>query len=111
MAHLYAGIEGRERGCRRGRGVAMDQHPVGSHLAQHSLHALEDGGGDVGKSLRILHHLEIRVRAQIEEADHLIQHFRMLARQADLRMEARIGGEREHHRRHLDRLGTSAENA
>ena len=97
-------VVAREASRERGSGVAVHQHQVGSEGFEHPAHAAQHRAGDVGQVLPRGHDVEVEVRAEAEEVEHLVEHLAVLGGDAEPRLEARVGCERPRQRRHLDRL-------
>ena len=60
--------------------------------------------------LRGLHQVQVEVRLDEKEVEHLVQHLAMLGRDADVDAEAGVGLKGAHQRSELDGLGPGAEN-
>ena len=95
----------------RRRRVAVHQHEVGAEGLEDPAHAPEHRAGDVGQILPRGHDVEVEVGDEPEEVEHLVEHLAVLGGDAEPRLEARVGGERQRQRRHLDRLRPRSEDA
>ncbi len=111
VAHRNLLIEGRQRYCEGGGGIAVYQHRVRPDLPEHRLHAVENPGGDAGEGLPRSHYVEIVIRFYPKDREHLIQHLPMLSGDADPAFKPAVLLELLHQRAHLDRLRPSAEHA
>ena len=109
VAHLHPGI-GRRDGRRHGRRrIALHQHPIGPLGGKNRLELGHHPGEHLGGRLAGAHDIEIVVHLDAEQLEHLIEHVAMLSGDADPRLDTGLGPQRRHHRSHLDRLGTGAE--
>ncbi|MNO70131.1 hypothetical protein D3C76_610030 [compost metagenome] len=79
---------GREGGC----GVAVHQDYIRFVGGENAFHALQDGGGDVGQVLTGLHDIQVEIRLNTKQTQHLVQHFSMLSGHANLGVEGFISG-------------------
>src|SRR5690606_4865721 len=79
MANVDAAIEGAE-GCNlNGRGVALDQDPVGRQRLESLVDAVEESAAEGRQGLAMLHYLELEIRREPEVCQRSLQHFPMLA--------------------------------
>jgi len=102
-------VVGGEGGGEGGGGVAVDQDDVGFAVGEDAFHALQDGGGDVGEVLAGLHDVEVVVGFEVEQCEYLVEHFAVLAGDADAGFELRVGGELQGQGGHFYGLGAGAE--
>ena len=79
--------ERRERGSERGRRVALDEERVGTYLLDERAQARKRAHRDVGERLAVLHDVEIVVRNDAEQGEHLVEHLAMLRRDRHDRLE------------------------
>ena len=78
---------------------------------QHALEAQEDVAGDVEQVLPGLHDVEVVLGHDVEQLEHLVQHFAVLCGHAHHGFNlASSGLQALHQRRHLDGFGAGAEN-
>jgi hypothetical protein len=77
-------MEGCKRAGERCRRVALNDDDVGRDLDQHIVEAGEYPCGETGKRLVRRHQVEIIVRFDPEQIEHLVQHLAVLSRRADL---------------------------
>ena len=110
VADLPALLEGGEARGHRRRRVALDEHPVGPLLLEDGAQAVDHGDRHVVQRLRVLHHVQVVVRLDLEQVEHLVEHLAVLAGDADPRDEL-VGAPLEllDHRSELDRLRARAE--
>ena len=110
VADLDLMVEGCQRTGEGRGGVAVDQNEVGLRLLKHLLHAEQGLGRDRGERLALFHDIEVIIALEMENIHHGVQHFAVLAGQADDAFDAFAGLKRAHERRHFDRLRPGAEN-
>ena len=111
MAYGDLLVKGRERRGGAGGRVAMDQDDIGLDLLQDVAHAGEHAGRDVVQVLPLLHDVQVEVRLDLEDPEHLVQHLPMLPGDAHNRLKLfRTLLELLHQRAHLDGLGAGSEN-
>ena len=99
-----------QRCCQRGRCIAVHQHDIGLEILQGRLDPGQDLAGDARKRLPRLHDVEVVVRHDFEQAQHLIEHFAVLRGHADARVEPFGCRQLLDERGHLDGFGASTEN-
>ncbi|MNZ72620.1 hypothetical protein D3C78_910010 [compost metagenome] len=104
-------IVGRQRCAEGGGGVSVNQNNVRLERGENRFHALQDSGGYIGQILARLHDVQIEVRLNPEQVEHLIEHFAMLAGNTHLGVETIVCSQGKSERCHLDGFGTSAEDA
>lgn len=83
VTYRYLLIEGSQSPGSRGRCVAMHQYDVGLRLDENITHACEHTGGDIIEILPLLHDVEVVVRLDIKDFEHLVKHLAVLSRNAD----------------------------
>ena len=104
-------VEAGEGACGRGSGVAMNEDYVWATLHEDVTQTGEDACCDIGEVLTLLHDVEVVVRLDIEDGEHLVEHFAMLTGDAHDGFELSISLLKFLHKRtHLNGLGTSAKN-
>ena len=106
MGDRHAVVEARERSAERARRVSLDDNPVRCHLIDQRAEPLGEHAGQVGQPLAVRHHVEIDVRSEAEDVEHLMDELPMLAgRDQDWLARSRAL-ELVHDRGELDHLGT-----
>lgn len=103
-------VEARERSGEAGRGVAVDQDDVGPLVLEDGLELEQHVARHVEQRLARLHDRQVVVGSHVEDAQHLVEHFAVLARHGHDGLElipARLQLVDE--RAHLDRLRAGAE--
>ena len=109
MADLHLMVKrGQRPGKRRGR-IAVDEHEVGLDGVQHLVHAEQGLGGDGGECLALFHDVQVIIARQAEYLHDGIEHFPVLAGEADDAFDLLAGLQRLDERRHLDGLRPRAE--
>ena len=104
-------IESCDSGGGRCCRVAMDQNHIRLDFLQDIAHAGKHPCGHVVEILALLHDVQVVIRHDLEDAQHLVQHLAVLARHAHNRLElSRILLELLYQRAHLDGLRPRAEN-
>jgi len=78
-------VERRQRRRHAGGRIALDQHGGGAVFGEHAAQASEGAAGEVGEILLGPHELEIHLRADGEQSQHLIEQLAVLAGDADQR--------------------------
>ena len=110
VANRHPRVEARERRRHRRGGVALDDGEVRAHLGEHFRYPGDGASGQIRKRLTRLHQAEIDLGAQLERADHLVEHLAVLAGDAaHYRESVGFTLERLDDRRQLDRLRPRAE--
>ena len=66
----------------------MDKDIIRFFLFQYFFQSAKDAGSDVIQGLSAPHDIQIVIDGQLEKIHHLIEHFPMLRREADLRFYA-----------------------
>ena len=93
------------------RGVALHQHGVGRLLGQHRVGAGQQARRQVAQRLVGLHHVQVGVGLDVEQAQHLVEHLTVLGRRQHPHIEIGIGTQGQDDRRHLDGLGARPHDA
>jgi hypothetical protein len=110
VGNFDALIESRQRTHQRRRRIALHQHPVGFFLRKHAVELHECAGGDLGQRLICRHQIQVVIRRDGKEREHLIEHLAVLSRDADHAREfAGMLAQRLDDRGHLDGFGARAE--
>jgi hypothetical protein len=109
VGHRHSFVEARQRCGERGGGVALDDQPIRSHLAQHARDPLEYGGCHIAEILSLSHDVEVMVGLDLEYVEHLVQHLPMLTGDAGHLAHAGLPLQRLYHWGQLDRFGAGAE--
>ena len=102
-------VIGGERAAHGGGGIALDHDPRRPRLVHHRAQPGEQPRGQRVEALVGLHHVEIVVRHDPGDIEHLVEHAAMLRGNADLAVEPRVGLERGDHREQLDGFRPGAE--
>ena len=102
-------IEGAQGGAEHRRRVALHDHEIGTARVQVGVHRGDRPRGQIGERLVRPHQIEIGVRRDAEDGQHLIEHLAMLARDAHVRLELAVLAQGQHERAELDRLGARSE--
>ena len=76
---------------------------------QHAVEPGEDAGERRAERLSVAHHAEVVARLEVEEAEHGLEHLRVLAGRDREDVRPSVREERRDHRRELDRLGSRPE--
>ena len=109
VPHMDLPVLGGNCRCGDCGSVTLNQDPVHLCVSQHRIEFSQNTGGQGGESLLRSHQVEIDVRLNIEDLQHLIQHFTMLRRDTHTNVElVWTPLQSLDHRRHLDRLGSSS---
>ena len=80
VPHRNLLIERRQGGRRRRGGIAMHQHHIRLDLLQHITHPRQHTRRHVIQVLPLLHDIQIIVRSDLKNPQHLVQHLAMLPR-------------------------------
>ena len=89
----------------------MHQYGVGTGLTQHIAHAQQHTGGHVIQVLPLLHDVQVIIRLDVENLEHLIEHFAVLSGNAHKGTEVfRVCLECLDQRGHFDGFRTCPEN-
>lgn len=110
MPHGDLQVETRERRGEAGRGVAVDQDHVGRLVLEDGLELKQHVARHVEQRLARLHDRQVVVGSHVEDVQHLVEHFAVLARHGHDGLElipARLQLVDE--RAHLDGLRTGPE--
>ena len=111
MTYGYLLIKSSQCGCHARSRIAVNQHEVRLRLLQDRTHSGQHTGGYVIEVLSLFHDIQIVIRMNIENMQHLIQHLPMLPGNTYDRIEnVGILLELLDKRSHFDGLWTSAEN-
>ena len=111
MPHGHACVESGKAGGERGGGIAMHKDKVGLLLLQHALETREDIAGDVVQILSGLHDVQIVLRHDVEQIEHLVQHLPVLRGDANDGLNLTSTGlQALDQRRHLDGFRAGAKN-
>ncbi|MNG93490.1 hypothetical protein D3C79_524590 [compost metagenome] len=97
-------VVGREAGRQGRRRIAVDQDHIRLELCQDRLEPLQDCRGDIGQVLTWLHDVQVIVRRDLEQLQHLVEHLAVLAGHAYARLEAIVLSQVEGQRCHFDGL-------
>src|SRR5579859_5868706 len=105
-----ADVGARIERCQRRRGnrcrVTLDQDPIGPFRGQNRLEPRQDRRGNLGWALIVLHHVQVVVGLNAEDAQNLVEHGPMLRRDADAAVDTVwVPRQFQDHRPQLDRLG------
>ena len=104
-------VEGGKGRGGAGGSVSMDKDHVGLYFLQDIAHAGEHAGGDVVEVLALFHYVEVVVRGDLEDAQHLVQHLAVLAGDAHYSLELfRVFLELLYQGAHLDCLRPGSKN-
>ncbi len=87
VPHGYLLIEGSHGGGHRRGSVTMHKHDVRMSLLQHIAHLEQHLSRHVVKVLSLAHDVEVILRTDAEDAEHLVEHLTVLAGHADYRLE------------------------
>ena len=110
MADRRLMVVRRERARERRRRVAMHKHDVRLFLRQHAIKAVHRLRRDVEERLPFRHEVQVIVRRDVEQPEHLVEHLAMLRRDRhDGRDFVWMLLELQHDGRHLDGLRTRPE--
>ncbi|MND78928.1 hypothetical protein D3C80_706490 [compost metagenome] len=102
VTHRDAVIVGRQGRGKGGGGVTVYQNAIRLELGKHRFQPLQDGGGDIGQILSRLHDVEVIVRLDLEQIEHLVQHLSVLSCDTDSDIHLAIGLEGLDDWGHLD---------
>jgi hypothetical protein len=83
VSHAAARVERSQRRGGHGCGVPLDQNPVGPLVFEDGLQAREHAGCDVRRRLVVLHEVQVVVRPDLKNTQHLVEHVAVLGRDAD----------------------------
>ena len=78
MAHRNLAIISGERANHGGRGIALDNHAVGFCGIEHAANRLQQARCERIKRLPGLHEVEVIIRNDAADREHLIQHLPVL---------------------------------
>ena len=71
-------IESCQRSRKRGGGIPMDQYPVWHPIRKNRFQAGQHPSGNVLQRLTVFHDIQIIIRRDVEQIQHLIEHVPML---------------------------------
>ena len=98
--------------CSKGGGsVTMDQNNVRLHLAEHLFQSQHGLAGDGRQRLLFFHDIQIKLRVNIKNRQHLVQHLPVLGGNAHQSFDLFSAFQLFHQRAHLVGLRTGAEDA
>ncbi len=103
-------VKRRERACKGGRGVAVHQHNFGLGFQQDVVQPAQRFFGDGGKRLALLHNIEVKIRFNLKNIQHLVEHFPVLRGHADNGFGVFAACQLVHQRGHFNRFRAGAEN-
>ena len=109
MGDLGFRVKRGQAGGQGGGGVAVDEHPVVAAPFKDFPQAGQNVGGDVGQVLARLHDVEVEIRMDVEQLQHLVEHLPVLGGHANMGFDGLGLAQRGHHRGHFDGLGAGAE--
>ena len=101
----HPSVERREGGGHRRGRVALDEEPVRRLAREHVVETGEDARGERVGRLVGAHQVEVDVRREAEESEHLVEHFAMLRGRAEDHGRTRLAAQAANDRSHLDGLG------
>jgi len=105
VADLCAPVIRRQAGHHRGGRVALHQHPIGAFGLDERVQQHEHASGHLRWILPLSHHIQIIIRADVENGQNVIQQLAMLRRYAHTTIERlRPAVHGLHNRGHLDRF-------
>ena len=78
MADRHLVIERRKRTGKGGRGITVDEHDVRLCLFEHLIQTVQTLLGDGRQRLTRLHDVQVIIRLNIENIEHLIEHLTVL---------------------------------
>lgn len=110
MADRHLVVECRKRTGKGGRGITVDEHDVRLCLFEHLIQTVQALLGDGRQRLTRLHDVQVIIRLNIENIEHLIEHLTVLRGNTHNGFSVFILLERVHQRRHLNGLRAGAEN-
>ena len=87
----------------------MDDDDVGRVLRQITVYRHDRPGRQSGERLVGLHQVQVRIRGDSEDLQHLIEHLAMLAGDTDVRLEFRMLLQFQHQGTELDGLRPGTE--
>ncbi len=101
------GCQGRRhhRGC-----IALHQHPIGGKFSQHRIQAGKNRRRQLRQCLVRLHQIQVKIRQDLEQVQHLVEHLAMLSRYTYTGFDPGCFGQAAHHRRHFHRFRPGAKN-
>ena len=111
VANVDPRVKSDEPTDKRRRRVPLNDHAMRRITGHRRVDPFEAAGRQLGQRLVGAHHAQIQVRLDLEIVGNLLEHLKMLARQADDRFKL-IGATQalSDHGSQLDGFGTSAEN-
>ena len=112
MAYRNLCIEGCQSASKGRRGVTMYKHHIRLSLFHNRLQAHQRTRSHIVQRLAGGHNVQIIVRLNTEQVEHLIQHFAMLCSNSNNRLDIfRILAHCQHQRTHFNSFRTSSENS
>jgi len=105
MSYLDLAIERSKRRRHRRCRITLHQNPVGLFLGQDLVNAKQYFGCELAEGMIIAHQIQVIIWLNIEQCQHLIEHFAVLCRDADNRLNVvmnRPSSQFPDNRRHLD---------
>jgi hypothetical protein len=109
MSYRHVLVEGRQGGGKRGGGVALHQHHVGTLGLDHRLERRQDARRDLRQSLPRLHQIQVVIGSHSEGGEHLVEHRAVLGGHACAHFEICALAQVQQYRTELDGLGPRAE--
>jgi hypothetical protein len=109
VTDLHPVVKGGQRRSQGGGGIAMHERVVGPVAVENTAQAQHRARRDVGEILPRPHDVEIEVGTDAEKLETLVEHLPVLRGHADPGIEAGVCIQRRDHGRHLDCLGTRAD--
>ena len=103
-------IERAQGGAEHGRRVALHDHQLGTAGVEIGVHGGDRPRGQIGERLVRPHQVEVGVRRDAEDGQHLIEHLAMLRGDAHVRLERPVLAHGEDERAELDGLGSRSKN-
>ena len=110
MGNRHFAVIGGERPHHRGRGIALDDHPVGPLAVHHLAKSGQQSRRQPVEALPRLHQIEVDIGHQPGNRQHLIKQPAMLRGHAHAHVEITAAFQRGNNGEQLDRLGAGAEN-
>ena len=109
VANGYLPIKSRERGAQHCSRVALHKNQIRCLGSQVTIQSLQGPGGQAGQGLAWPHQIQVNVRLNAKDLQHLIQHLPMLRRHTDPALKARVLSDRQDDRGQFDSLRPGAE--
>ncbi|MNH38603.1 hypothetical protein D3C79_996670 [compost metagenome] len=89
----------------------MNQHDIGFEFCQDFLQPLQDRAGHIGQVLTGFHDVQVEVWLNGKQPQYLIEHFTVLAGDADFRLKAFVCRQCQRKWSHFNGLRTGTKNA